>query len=936
MHCKKFFPSFLILFLISALHVSLSAQYERTIKTLDMPSMELDSLHSYIAIGEDYCAIIENSDGEYFFTRINKNNEVYQIDEIPVSPSSFAFVNEQIFYFEGKDLNIYDFSQGIIETHSFPDSLGESYSFEHILRVGDNVVLAHESEVDTISGLVLINPTTLEIINTYSSNSNNSFKYLKETDNGFQTERQGSSYWVDINLFVSNTIQLKFDNNLEVFQSIVNRKECHVGHNNIDYTHLTYHKDGFISESVEYTPFDNTIFTLRASSCEGSMMSTVMGSGFFYTPAQGAYKIDESYFLMTSGSKLRVYDCHFQIMNTYEDTPTFKQNINGLYNLSLLNDSLVLERIGYNYRCTTAILTSQEQIDTFNLCESLLGDLIINDGLDGEYDITSLANLEDIINVTGNIEIINNPQLNSLSFFNENLSIKDTLKIMDNEKLLECSASFICNHIAAEKKYLVYNNGAMCSDSLSILSGCDGLCPDDVLVIRSCVAASEFANNYPYCEELKHGITIMPQTNIYGEIENGLYLYFAPLQQIKKVNGNVTINTVSAFDEPILNIEEISGTLSCTIGDNYNSLVSQATQFPYLKSVGGLNVSISPIANGSYFEGDFDFSLLEYIGHLYVSYLTGVKLDFLKNFNNVPGNITINESDFKNLSFLSSLDSIGGDFKISSNDLIENLVGLEGLKHVEGDFAIWYSDALVNLEGLENLDSIGGYFSLFGNAEILDLEELDDLVFIGGRVGLTDISIRDNPKLSNCAIDVICEKFDEEDVLDIRDNTGDCIDTTAVRNVCLSMIDEDGDGYSAMEDCNDMDANIYPFAEEIQDNGIDDDCNPLTLDTYHLPSMAIDNSQVIDSNGEYLIISSTNSTTLSQIKIYPNPVRDKLYFSNIEGITHLELFSIEGRKIELQLINNFIDLEGFANGLYICKIHFMDMQTVSKKFIIKH
>gem|GEM_PF-5367767 len=398
-----------------------------------MPSMELDSLHSYIAIGEDYCAIVENSDGEYFFTRINKNNEVYQIDEIPVSPSSFAFVNEQIFYFEGKDLNIYDFSQGIIETHSFPDSLGESYSFEHILRVGDNVVLAHESEVDTISGLVLINPTTLEIINTYSSNSNNSFKYLKKTENGFQTERLKLYDWVNDNLWVRYTIHLKFDNNLEVFQSIVNRKDCYVGHNNFDYTHLTYHKDGFIRESVEYIPFNNTmIFTLRASSCEGSMMSTVMGYGYFYTPAHGAYKIDESYFLMTFGTKLRVYDCHFKVMNTYDNTPVFKQNLNGLYNLTLLNDSLVLERIGYNYRCTTATLTSQEQIDTFNLCESLLGDLIINDGLDGEYDITSLANLKDLINVTGNLEIIDNPQLNSLSFFNENITIKDTLKIMDN------------------------------------------------------------------------------------------------------------------------------------------------------------------------------------------------------------------------------------------------------------------------------------------------------------------------------------------------------------------------------------------------------------------------------------------------------------------------------------------------------------------------
>ena len=124
--------------------------------------------------------------------------------------------------------------------------------------------------------------------------------------------------------------------------------------------------------------------------------------------------------------------------------------------------------------------------------------------------------------------------------------------------------------------------------------------------------------------------------------------------------------------------------------------------------------------------------------------------------------------------------------------------------------------------------------------------------------------------------------------------------------------DIDQDGFLLANDCDDNNPNINPDAEEIPNNGIDEDCDD--LDT----------------------VTSTHEILKSKIKIYPNPTIDRINIV-IRGPLNFQanLYNLEGKLIIAKSNLNQINVENISIGTYFLEIKDIKSgQKIVEKIII--
>lgn len=225
-----------------------------------------------------------------------------------------------------------------------------------------------------------------------------------------------------------------------------------------------------------------------------------------------------------------------------------------------------------------------------------------------------------------------------------------------------------------------------------------------------------FSANYPGCTQIMGSVSI--DNGGAGIISN-----LNGLAQITSVAGDFFINNSALTDLSGLEaLTSVGGYLE--IGNN-NALMS----------LDGLNMLTS-------------------VGHLWIYFNDALtSLDGLNVLSSIEGNLIISSnSTLTNLIGLNSITSIGNQLVIDNNDALTSLEGLNALTSVEGpSIHINNNDALINLDGLNALTSLNGFLYLDGNNSLISLMGLNGLASISG------LHVSNNPVLSTCEIQAICE-----------------------------------------------------------------------------------------------------------------------------------------------------------------------------------
>jgi len=87
--------------------------------------------------------------------------------------------------------------------------------------------------------------------------------------------------------------------------------------------------------------------------------------------------------------------------------------------------------------------------------------------------------------------------------------------------------------------------------------------------------------------------------------------------------------------------------------------------------------------------------------------------------------------------------------------------------------------------------------------------------------------------------------------------------------------------------------------------------------------------------GDLSIILGTHEENKTDLKIFPNPTNDYLYYEidSPRRISEINVYDINGRKQDLQESNNSLDLRKLSSGIYFIEFLFTDLKRVVQQLI---
>jgi len=252
--------------------------------------------------------------------------------------------------------------------------------------------------------------------------------------------------------------------------------------------------------------------------------------------------------------------------------------------------------------------------------------------------------------------------------------------------------------------------------------------------------------------------------------------------------------------------------------------------------------------------------------YLEISGTSVIDLTPLNNLTSITNSLYIHDTSLIDLTGLNNLASLGEDLKLHANLSLTSLMGLENLSSIAGAIDFAYNYQLSSLSVLSNISTLGA-LGLTENDILTSLSGLEGItfisyIFIHGNDLLTDITALQN-------IDPVTMQM-----LDIRDNSN--LTVCHLPNFCTYL------SYSPAT----HPRNILMNAGDCEDEAA------------VLAACAL---------GVYDI-------GLSDVNIYPNPVKDILYLEN--EVARITVTDLMGKMIIIKDNVSQLDMSGFDNGIY--------------------